>query len=297
MHKIFKRNFTTKNAEYMIKKADQLKVKTITMGFPDIYGRFIGKKYDPDYYFDGVVKKGSNCCNYLLGCDMEFTPNPHTKLSSFDLGYGDYMMKPDFNSLREITYINGEKQLFLFSDIVEIEGDNVPVNYAPRTLLRNALKELEKEGISLKAECEINFTAYSDRYRPNMNKVRSLTPITEHNNLANVFYSQANEELLAELNNNFKISDIPVKSIYGDSGEGQFKICFDLTDPITFSDNICLTKLVSIFLIFRSPKKLLINMVLVSLIWLNSTKMLQEMLLILNSLLLILMEINYLMIN
>ena len=141
------------------------------MGFPDIYGRFIGKKYDPDYFVSSVLSKGSNACNYLLGCDIDFTPLPNAKLSSFNLGYGDFMMKPDLKSLKEINYINGGLQILLFSDLYYIEEENKTVNYAPRALLKSSLDAFNSLGYKLSVDCEINFTAFYDKYRKNKDNI------------------------------------------------------------------------------------------------------------------------------
>lgn len=237
---------TKHTVESICKKAQKLDMKTITMGFPDIYGRFLGKKYDPDYFLgEKVIAKGSNACNYLLGCDMNFTPLPTTELSSFELGYGDFMMKADIDTCRDVDYINDKTQFLFFSDLVYLEDQEKYVEFAPRMLLKRALEGLQKHGIKLEVECEINFTAFYEKYRKAMNHLKKMQPITEHNNLANVFYSTSNEKLLSKLIKSMKLSHIPVNSIYGDSGKGQFKVCLDSSDPVTFSDNIVLMKLVS----------------------------------------------------
>lgn len=248
MYKVSRGKFSAsvKTVEAIAKRVDSNGIKTITMGFPDIYGRLIGKKYDPDYFLDGIISKGSNACNYLLGCDIMFTPLPNAKLSSFDLGYGDYMMKADLQSTRDINYVNGQNQLLLFSDLYYIEKDSKPVEYAPRYLLKKALKGLDDLEVKLKVECEINFTAFHEKYRKAMNDIRNMNPITEHNNFANVFYSQSNEKLLSSLSSSMLYSGIPVSSIFGDSGKGQFKVVLDASDPVEFSDNITLMKLVSL---------------------------------------------------
>lgn len=101
-------------------EATKLKMKTVTLGFPDIFGRFIGKKFNIEYFKDGPTTKGSNAFNYLLGCDLTMTPHPNTKLSSYELGYGDFNMKPDHNSLRKTNYVTGKTQ-FLFFQICSIK--------------------------------------------------------------------------------------------------------------------------------------------------------------------------------
>ncbi len=44
--------YTTKTKEDIKNKIHKHNIKTVTMGFPDNYGRFIGKKYDSDYFLD-----------------------------------------------------------------------------------------------------------------------------------------------------------------------------------------------------------------------------------------------------
>lgn len=246
------KKFSTLNTINNIKnKIKNDGIQTITMGFPDIYGRFIGKKYDSDYFVDGVISKGSNACNYLLGCDIEFTPLPNTELSSYQLGYGDFMMKPDFNAVKEIDYISKNKQLLLFSDLYYIEDDKEMVKYAPRYLLKNSVENLQKHGISVKVEYEINFTAFLEKFRKNMKDLSLIQPITEHNNLANVFYSASHENMLNSIKNSSKTSKIPLIGIYGDSGEGQFKLSVDKQNCVETSDSIVLLKLVSKYFINR----------------------------------------------
>lgn len=42
----------------------------MNVGFPDHYGRLVGKKFDSDFYLESVHKEGTHACNYLLGCDI-----------------------------------------------------------------------------------------------------------------------------------------------------------------------------------------------------------------------------------
>lgn len=259
--------------EELINQSDKLKMKTITLGFPDIFGRFMGKKFDVDYFNSGPITKGSNACNYLLGCDLTMTPLPNTKLSSYDLGYGDFNMKPDHNSVRKINYINGNPQFLFFSDLFNIETNQV-VGYAPRQLLRQAEESLYNLGYKLKVDCEINFTAFNEKFRKNVGSIDKMQPLTEHSNLANVFYSQSYEKMISLLRESLLYSSIPVSGIYGDSGLGQFKICLSERDPIEFSDNITLLKLVSapFNLIIRLQKKLLMIIALHLHLWQSTIK-------------------------
>jgi hypothetical protein len=46
------------------------------MGFPDMYGRMMGKRFDADFFLDSAAEDGTHACDYLLACDMEMVPIP-----------------------------------------------------------------------------------------------------------------------------------------------------------------------------------------------------------------------------
>ena len=41
------------------------KIHTINLGFPDHYGRLMGKRFDADFFLESVLKDGGYSCNYL----------------------------------------------------------------------------------------------------------------------------------------------------------------------------------------------------------------------------------------
>lgn len=49
---ISKKCYQAKAHEDIVSKIHKHNIHTITMGFPDLYGRYIGKKYDSDYFAD-----------------------------------------------------------------------------------------------------------------------------------------------------------------------------------------------------------------------------------------------------
>jgi hypothetical protein len=46
-------------------------VESIIMGFPDMYGRMLGKRFDADFFLQSAAEDGTHACDYLLACDME----------------------------------------------------------------------------------------------------------------------------------------------------------------------------------------------------------------------------------
>ena len=47
---------------------------TVITGFPDVYGRLVGKRFTGKFFLDHVAKEGTHGCNYLLTVNLEMDP-------------------------------------------------------------------------------------------------------------------------------------------------------------------------------------------------------------------------------
>ena len=51
----------------------------------------------------------THCCNYLLATDLEMaTPDGYAS-TSWQSGYGDYVMKPDLETIRPMPWLEGNR--------------------------------------------------------------------------------------------------------------------------------------------------------------------------------------------
>jgi glutamine synthetase len=73
-------------------------VDTVLAVFPDQQGRLAGKRYTARTFLP-QARQGWEGCDYLLGCDLENEPLPGYKSFSWELGYGDFMIRPDLDTL------------------------------------------------------------------------------------------------------------------------------------------------------------------------------------------------------
>ena len=74
-------------------------IDTVVVAMVDLQGRLIGKRFHAEYFADRGHEE-THGCNYLLGVDIEMEPVPGYKAASWDLGYGDFTLKPDLATLR-----------------------------------------------------------------------------------------------------------------------------------------------------------------------------------------------------
>ncbi len=69
-------------------------IDTVLVCFPDMQGRLIGKRFQAQFFVDGAHEE-THGCDYLLANDIDMEPVPGYEASSWQRGYGDFVMKPD----------------------------------------------------------------------------------------------------------------------------------------------------------------------------------------------------------
>ncbi|MGZ5257734.1 MAG: glutamine synthetase, partial [Burkholderiales bacterium] len=81
-------------------------VETVVVGFTDHYGRLFGKRYDAEMFVEDIIEEGAHACDYLLTTDMDMVPVPGYSFASWELGYGDFHLVPDFKTLRVASWLD-----------------------------------------------------------------------------------------------------------------------------------------------------------------------------------------------
>lgn len=61
-------------------------VSSVVVGFTDIYGRMMGKRFDAEFFMHDCLDNGTHCCDYLLACDMNMAPIPGFKFANWEKG-------------------------------------------------------------------------------------------------------------------------------------------------------------------------------------------------------------------
>src|ERR1043165_8947482 len=79
-------------------------VDTVLLALTDMQGRLQGKRLHGRYFMDEVVSGGSEGCNYLLAVDVDMNTVDGYAMSSWSSGYGDFVMRPDFRTLRRVPW-------------------------------------------------------------------------------------------------------------------------------------------------------------------------------------------------
>ena len=157
-------------------------VDTVLLAIADMEGRLQGKRLTAHHFLDEVVEHGAEACNYLLAVDVEMNTVDGYAMTSWETGYGDFEMKPDFDTLRLVPWHEGTAMCM--ADL-SWHGDK-PVAASPRQILQRQLDRLAERGWTAFAATELEFIVFRDTYEDAWKKgYRDLEPA----NLYNVDYS------------------------------------------------------------------------------------------------------------
>ncbi|ETK33912.1 glutamate--ammonia ligase [Microbispora sp. ATCC PTA-5024] len=213
---------------------DAGRVDTVLLAVTDMQGRLQGKRLSARYFLEEVLSHAAEGCNYLLAVDVDMNTVGGYAMSSWERGYGDFVMKPDLSTLRRVPWHEGT--VMLLADLVWEDGSDVVPS--PRQILRRQVARLAERGWTAYVGTELEFCVYNDGYEDAWRRgYRDLTPA----NLYNVDYSLLGtariEPLLRKIRLGMEGAGLYVESAKGECNLGQHEIAFRYADALTTCDN------------------------------------------------------------
>ncbi|WP_432870850.1 glutamine synthetase family protein [Microbispora rosea] len=210
------------------------RVDTVLLAVTDMQGRLQGKRLSARYFLEEVLDHAAEGCNYLLAVDVDMNTVDGYAMSSWERGYGDFVMRPDLSTLRRVPWHEGT--VLLLADLVWEDGADVVAS--PRQILRRQLARLAERGWTAYVGTELEFVVYDDSYEQAWQRgYRDLTPA----NLYNVDYSLLGtsriEPLLRKIRLGMEGAGLYAESAKGECNLGQHEIAFRYADALTTCDN------------------------------------------------------------
>src|ERR1700744_2791367 len=136
-------------------------IDTVILAIVDMQGRLQGKRFDARYFVNDVLEHGTEGCNYLLAVDVEMNTVEGYTISSWDRGYGDFVMAPDLATLRNIAWQTGTA--LLLADVQWLDG--APVVESPRQILKRQLDRLDARGWGCFVGTDLEFMLFDDSFQ------------------------------------------------------------------------------------------------------------------------------------
>ncbi|GLY94694.1 glutamine synthetase family protein [Actinoplanes sp. NBRC 103695] len=222
------------NLEDLDVAVDNGSVDTVLLALTDMQGRLQGKRLHGRYFMDEVVQGGSEGCNYLLAVDVDMNTVDGYAMSSWNSGYGDFVMKPDFSTLRPVPWQPGTAMVL--ADLETTGGEAVYAS--PRQILRRQLDRLAAHGLTAYAGTELEFVLYKDSYEQASDKnYRDLIPANQYNVDYSLLGTARVEPLLRRIRNDMYGAGLVPESAKGECNLGQHEIAFRYDEALKAADN------------------------------------------------------------
>ncbi len=214
-------------------------IDTVLIALCDMQGRLQGKRLTARHFVEEVVEHGAEGCNYLLAVDVDMNTVDGYAMSSWERGYGDFVLKPDLATLRPVPWQEGTAMVLC--DLAWEDGSDVVAS--PRQILRRQLARLAEHGWRAYAGTELEFMVFRETYESAWHKAyRNLDPA----NLYNVDYSMLGtariEPLIRRIRNAMEGAGMAVENSKGECNFGQHEINFHYADALRTADDHAIYK-------------------------------------------------------
>jgi glutamine synthetase len=213
---------------------DNGSIDTVVLALVDLQGRLQGKRLDARYFVNEIIEHGTEGCNYLLAVDIEMNTVDGYAISSWERGYGDLVMAPDFATMRRIPWLPGSAMVL--ADVQWLDGS--PVVESPRQILQRQIDRLAERGWRAFVGTELEFICFNDTYEQAFSRrYNDLTPANQYNADYSVLGTSRVEPLLRAIRLGMRDSGMQVESAKGECNLGQHEIAFRYDEAMRTCDN------------------------------------------------------------
>ena len=213
-------------------------IDTVLVCGIDMQGRLMGKRFHAAFFIDGGWQE-THCCNYLLTVDMEMTTVQGYASSSWQTGYGDYVLKPDLATLRRIPWLEGTA--LVLGDTLDHHGHEVP--HSPRAILKKQVARADAMGFDAMMATELEFYLFENSYADLRDQgCRDLKPVSGYNEDYHIFQTTKEEDVMRAIRNGLYGAGIPIENSKGEADAGQEEVNYRYSDALDTADNHVIVK-------------------------------------------------------
>lgn len=196
-------------------------IDTVAAVLVDMQGRLMGKRFHARHFVDSAYEE-THCCDYLLATDLEMATPDGYRSSSWEAGYGDYIMKPDLGAIRLTPWAEGTAMVLC--DVLD-HHTHKPVPHSPRQMLKRQLERLAERGYQCAAATELEFFLYDETYaEARAKEFRDLTVASAYNEDYHLFQTAKEEHVMRAIRNELYAAGIPVENTKGEAEAGQAEL-------------------------------------------------------------------------
>jgi glutamine synthetase len=171
---------------------------------------------------------------------MEMNTVPGYKTSSWERGYGDYVMKPDLSTMRVVPWLPAT--VLVLADLLE-HDTHEEVRVSPRAILKRQVARARSMGFEPMMATELEFYIFENAYE-NLRDggLSALKPISGYNEDYHIFQTTKEEGLMRAVRNGLYAAGIPVENTKGEADAGQHEVNYKYSDALDTADNHVIVK-------------------------------------------------------
>lgn len=213
---------------------DEGSIDTVLLAITDMQGRLQGKRLAARHFVDEALTAGTEACSYILATDVAMNTLDGFAMTSWDQGYGDFVLRPDLSTLRRVPWQPGTAMVLC--DVTW--EDAQPVRPSPRQVLSGQLDRLAERGYQAYAGTELEFLVFRDTYEEAWDRgYRGLAPANQYNGDYSLLGTARVESLLRRIRREMAGAGLYPESAKGECNLGQHEINFRYDEAQTACDH------------------------------------------------------------
>ena len=197
------------NSAELLSSIKDGKIDTIQVAAPDMLGRLVGKRFTGDCFARQLVEGATHGCNYLFAVDIAMEPQDGYALANWEAGFGDFEFRPDFNAIFPMPWETASALVFCNFH----HHDGMPVEQAPRTILRRQVERLAARGMRANIASELEFFLFNEDYNvaASLNHA-GLTPSSNYRIDYHLLQTGREEPLIRTIRNQMLAAGLPIEN-------------------------------------------------------------------------------------
>ena len=214
-------------------------IDTVLACFVDMQGRLMGKRFLAQHFVDSAWEE-THCCNYLLATDLEMATPDGYAATSWESGYGDYVMKPDLSTLRQLPWLDATAMVLC--DVLD-HHTHKDITHSPRAILKRQIARLDDLGMTAMMATELEFFLFEKSFDEiRKEKFRDLVPISGYNEDYHILQTTKEEHVMRPIRNHLYAAGIPVENTKGEAETGQEELNIKYAAALDTADHHTIAK-------------------------------------------------------
>ncbi len=181
------------------------------------------------------LEHGTEGCNYLLAVDVEMNTVDGYAISSWERGYGDFVMAPDLDTLRARAVAAGHRHAARRRAMAR--RHRRWSSRRARSCSASSTGWPSAAGPPTSAPSSSSSCSTTPTSRPGTSATRGLTPANQYNVDYSILGTSRVEPLLRAIRLGMRDAGMQVESAKGECNLGQHEIAFRYADALTTCDN------------------------------------------------------------